>query len=248
MLNIFRAAITFLTILPVKPPADFSSVTLARSTAFFPLTGWIIGFFLAGACWLGTLIGLHAHIIAVLMVGLGARLTRGLHLDGVADLFDGLGGSHEPKRRLAIMKDSSIGTFGVVGLVVVLLLKVFGLAALQNDLVHHKYLVIAGVPACARWAMACLAYKSSYPREIGTGHAFVGNIKRSDLFIGGITLLPILLVGLSGLLLLLSVHLPALWLRKKARSAFGGVTGDVLGASCEMGEVVGWLFIAQILG
>lgn len=244
----FRTAISFLTILPIKPPVDLSSDTLARSTTFFPIAGWVIGAFLAVVCWLGTMIGLPSEIIAVLMVGFGAWLTRGLHLDGVADLFDGLGGSHEPEKRLAIMKDSSIGTFGIVGLAILLLLKVFGLAALQS-ITQYKYLLIASVPACARWAVVCLAYKSSYPRKTGTGHAFVGNVKRKDLFIGGLTLLPLILfAGFSGLVILLSCQMPAFWLRRKARRAFGGVTGDVLGASCEMGEAVGWLAAILYVG
>lgn len=233
-----RTAIAFLTILPVPLPADLSSERLGKSAAFFPLAGWVIGAMLAGAIWLAGIVNLPVLVTAVLLVGLSAWFTRGLHLDGWADLLDGLGGGFEPERRLAIMKDSATGAFGVIGLVVLLGLKMACLAALlERAAGTDLLLVVAAVPVVARWAMIMLCYKSSYPRLSGTGHCFVGQISLWDLAVGGLFVLPLLVWSWPiGIGMILAAQLPALWLRFKATKALGGVTGDVLGASCELGE------------
>ncbi len=248
MVNGIRIALAFLTILPVAPAGDLSGKDLTASAAFFPLAGWVIGGLLAAAAWLAKAIGIPALVTAVLLVGLAALLTRGLHLDGVADVLDGLGGAFEPEKRLAIMKDSAIGTFGVTGLVLLLMLKVGSLAQILASTAAEKYFFIASVPAAARWTMITLAYKSRYPRSVGTGHAFVGKIRWSQVAAGMATLLPVLLFGVSGVALLVSVQITGLMFRTVANTAFGGVTGDVLGACCEWGEAAGWLLLLACIG
>jgi adenosylcobinamide-GDP ribazoletransferase len=233
-----RTAIAFLTILPIPLPHDLSGQRMGKSAAFFPLAGWVIGAVLAGGVWLAGFADLPAMVAAVLLVGLSAWFTRGLHLDGWADLLDGMGGGFEPERRLAIMKDSATGAFGVIGLVVLLGLKMACLAALfERARGIDLLLVVAAVPAVARWAMIVLCFKTCYPRQSGTGHSFVGQVGLIDLAVGGLFVLPLLAWSWEiGLALILAAQLPALWLRFKATRAFGGITGDVLGASCELGE------------
>jgi adenosylcobinamide-GDP ribazoletransferase len=168
-------------------------------------------------------------------------LTRGLHLDGLADLLDGLGGGQTPERRLAIMKDSAIGAFGVIGLVVLLVLKVACLASLFANGEETFFFVLFAAPVAARWAMATLACGVQYPRASGTGHAFVGKVGLGELALGGLFMAPLCWGGVTGVVVITASLLPALWLRFKATKALGGVTGDVLGAACELGEVFGWL-------
>jgi adenosylcobinamide-GDP ribazoletransferase len=248
MLLAAKIAIAFLTILPVRLPAELPGDGLRRSAAFFPLAGWLIGGFLAGGAWLFVWANLPPLVSAVLLVALGAWLTRGLHLDGLADLLDGLGGGQTPKRRLAIMKDSAIGAFGVIGLVVLLLLKVACLASLLANNEKPLFFALFAVPVAARWAMATLACGTQYPREIGTGHAFVGKVGLAELALGALLLTPLIWWNWSGVLIILgAAMLPAIWLRFKAARALGGVTGDVLGASCELGEVCGWLAAVVLL-
>ncbi len=257
LVQAMAVAVSFLTLLPV-PTGDVSAKTLTRSGIFFPLAGWIIGCFLAGFSWLLLVAGLPPLASAVLLVGCEALLTRGLHLDGVADLFHGLGGSFERQRRLDIMKDSATGAFGVVGLVVTLLLKTAGLSSLLTLLFAEQglgqifyFIILAFIPAASRWAMTTLAWKSAYPRQSGTGHVFVGRISLFHLAGGFFLLLPVLFtLGLSSaalpvvLLCLVLAIIPSLWLRYQAHKSFGGVTGDVLGASCEFGEALGWLAVS----
>jgi adenosylcobinamide-GDP ribazoletransferase len=247
MLLAAKIAIAFLTILPVRLPAELPGDGLRRSAAFFPLAGWLIGSFLSGGAWLFVWANLPPLVSAVLLVALGAWLTRGLHLDGLADLLDGLGGGQTPERRLAIMKDSAIGAFGVIGLVVLLLLKVACLASLLANNEELLFFALFAVPVAARWAMATLACGTKYPREIGTGHAFVGKVGLRELALGALLLTPLIWWNWAGALIILgAAMLPVIWLRFKAAKALGGVTGDVLGASCELGEVCGWL-VAVVL-
>lgn len=242
MLLAARIAIAFLTILPVRLPAELPEDGLRRSAAFFSLAGWLIGGFLAGGAWVCARASLPPLVSAVLLVGLGAWLTRGLHLDGLADLLDGLGGGQTPERRLAIMKDSATGAFGVIGLVLLLVLKVACLASLVATEGEPLFFALFVGPVAARWAMTTLACGTQYPREIGTGHAFVGKVGPKELAQGALLLTPLIWWNWSaGMTILGAAMLPALWLRFKVAKALGGVTGDVLGASCELGEVCGLL-------
>lgn len=237
-----RIAIAFLTILPLRLPDRLDPERLGRSAAFFPLAGWVIGGLQLGSGWTVQAFVLPPLVGALLLVILAAWLTRGLHLDGLADLLDGLGGGHEPARRLAIMKDSAIGAFGVVGLVLLLGLKVACLAELltwANPL--HRGAALLAAPVASRWAMAALACGAEYPRQAGTGHAFVGRVGVRELLLGGLLVLPLLWGGVAAVAAVVAALLPAIWLRFKANRALGGITGDVLGASCELGEAMGWL-------
>lgn len=260
MVKKILVALSFLTIIPLNVK-DISSQTLIASAAFFPLVGWIVGLFMAGCACLFLFAGIHPMSAAVLIVAIQAWLTRGLHLDGVADLCDGCAGSFDTKKRLAIMKDPSTGAFGVVGLVLVLLLKVSGITVFldlisveQSSHLFYPFLVFAFVPAASRWAMATLAWKSHYPRDAGTGHVFVGKVRLPNLVLGLCFLLPVFFVPqlfqvsmLPVALTLVLTFLPSIFLRFLAHAKFGGVTGDVLGASCEFGEALGWMALPMFV-
>ncbi len=245
MFRSLRTALSFLTILPLGP-AEVRENDMSRSMLFFPVAGLVIGAILAAVALVALFFGVDSLGLAVLLVGCSAWLTRGLHLDGVADLSDGLGGSFEVERRLEIMKDSHIGAFGVVALIIVLLLKTAGLHAFIAE--PHTLLAIIMVPATARFAMLVIAYKASYPRQIGTGHFVVGKIGFVQLLFASIMLAPLAMFGLPGLGIFLACLLPPLILRIKSQKALGGVTGDVLGASIEWSEAAGWLAAAALLG
>ncbi len=231
--------------LPVGPD-KVSAGQLVRGAVFFPLAGWVIGLAMAAAAWFFFRVGINPLPAAVLLVIMEAFLTRGLHLDGVADLFDGLGGGSTPEKRLAIMKDSATGAFGAAGLILTLGLKGAALSSLlspaqSSPAILKTLVLLAVVPAAARWAMLTLAWKSHYPRLIGTGHVFVGQITIKQVLLASLFLLPAVVTGSPILIILLCCQLPALVLRYQAHKLLGGVTGDVLGASCEIAEALGWL-------
>lgn len=247
-------ALAFLTILPLRVRGEISADDLRQSAAWFPLAGWLLGGAIGLVLILGAWLKLPALVTAVIAVATAAWLTRGLHLDGLADCFDALGGGATPERRLAIMKDSMVGAFGVSALLLLLLLKSGCLAGLtpaaagsagllsgNQSMAGSAWLLVLAPPVAARWAMIILAASGRYPRPTGTGHFLVGRAGKREMLIGTLLLLPLAPAGLPVLAVILATCLPALWLGLTAPRRFGGITGDLLGAACELGEAAGWL-------
>ena len=230
------SAVRFLTVLPLPGRAEVSEEVLGRSTAWFPLAGVLIGAILAGA---GALAGLlwSQLTVRVLVVAGWAALTRGLHLDGLADSADGLLGGPTREKRLAIMKDSRVGTFGVVAVVGLLALKLAFLAELE-DMALWRLLV----PACAlaRWAMLLAIF--AFPTAVPGGMA--GRFKRRcgwpQLGIGTFVAAAVsfFFLGVWGLGLLALLALATLLWSLAVRRALGGHTGDTYGALGELGEAL----------
>lgn len=236
--NSFARAVSFLTVIPM-PPSSIETVNaedFARSFGFFPLVGLLIGFFCSlfyflSHRWMPNLLA------AVCITALLTLLTRGLHLDGLADLTDGVGGGYTAERRLQIMKDSRIGAFGSLALTLAILFKVSALHALMEA---NHWQPILLVPVFSRLSMVLTAYKSPYARaEGGLAKSFVEPMTLQQpltalLFSGAAAVVaspPWILAYLAGAVCC-SFSIRALsckWL--------GGVTGDVLGAANEVAEI-----------
>jgi adenosylcobinamide-GDP ribazoletransferase len=164
----FPLALTFLTICPWPRPALARPEELARSMFWFPWVGTILGlvFWAVHLALAQTLPPLPA---AGLLLTVTVIVTRGLHLDGLADTLDGLGGGRTPESRLAIMKDSRLGAFGAMALVLVLVLKFAFFSALGAK---GKEPMLILFPVLSRWGMVLLAAVSPYARsEGGLGQA-----------------------------------------------------------------------------
>jgi adenosylcobinamide-GDP ribazoletransferase len=226
----FLAALAFLTRFPIRRSFDASAV--GRGAVFFPLIGAFVGLLQLIAFRL-----LKPHlpslVVAVLLVALSAWVTRGLHLDGLADFADGLGGGATREEALRIMRDPAVGAFGVIALVLVLLLKVAAVDALAED----GALVLA--PALSRWSAVLLGYFLPYARAgTGLGAAMTSGTRRFELV--GATILAVLLSVFYTLrLALLSwafVLLVSAMVGMIAKRRIGGMTGDVLGANVELSE------------
>jgi adenosylcobinamide-GDP ribazoletransferase len=228
------AAFAFLTRFPVRaaPPSD---TDLGRSVTFFPLVGLVLGLLLTAAA---SAVGgrLAPGVTAVLLVALLAAATGGLHLDGLADVFDGVGGGRGDRARtLEIMRDSRVGAHGAAALALLLLAKTLALAQLIE---RRDLSAVLAFPAIARWAAAPAIALFPYARPEGLGRAFSGEAGAWQ--VAGATLIaaPIALASGARLLLpaaaaLMAVALVALWLTRR----LGGLTGDAYGAAIEMAEV-----------
>jgi adenosylcobinamide-GDP ribazoletransferase len=238
MISTLPLALTFLTKLPWpwRGPAD--AAALARSLFWFPWVGALLGLVFWGA-WAGLQKFLPTPAAAALLLTLTVWLTGGLHLDGLADTADGLGGGRTPAEALTIMKDSRVGAFGVISLVLVLLLKFSLFLSLAAPLGGTKVLLL--YPVVSRWGMVLLAYLSPYARpEGGLGQAMTLGV--SSRVLAGASLsagaLAFLMLGVSGLALCTAagalVWLGSLYFQHR----LGGVTGDVLGAANEILEVL----------
>jgi len=233
----FRLALSFLTLLPVGRDIQATPEMLGRSMGLFPAVGLLLGL---GLCLInGVLQGLLPRaVLDCLLILLLIIATGALHLDGVADLFDGLAGGKNRASILEIMKDSRVGAIGVVGLVMVLLLKYLSLFQVPLE---YKNAALILMPTAGRWMQVCLCRYAPYVRTGGgTGQAFVENVGSEEFWTASVTLVvaALLLFGVKGIVPLISVAVAAMLSLRYFNRRLGGITGDVLGAMTEMVEVL----------
>ncbi len=238
----FRLAVSFLTVLPVGRDIEATPEQLGRSMGLFPAVGLLIGLGLCVSNWL--LEGLLPRaVLDCLLVLLLIAVTGALHLDGVADLIDGLAGGRDRESALEIMKDSRVGAVGAVGLIMVLLLKYLSLYHVPLEL---KNAALIFMPTAGRWMQLCLSCYSPYVRkEGGTGSAFVDNVGQPEFLRGTATLIVAALVLFwgKGIFLVFLLGIATMLILRYFEMRLGGITGDVLGAVTEMVEVLVLLLI-----
>ena len=226
-----RSALAFLTVLPVAAPDGAPGRRLGR--ALFPVVGLLLGLAAWAALWLGALVG-GPGLGAVAALAALAALTGGLHLDGLADCADGLLGGGDRGRRLEIMRDPRLGTFGVTALVLLLLADA---AVLQRLGVRASLPALAAAGALSRLAMLGALVALPYVRPEGLGRAAAGAGGR-DLLLGALVTAPILALDWRhAVLAALAAGASAAGVGALARSRIGGATGDVYGATCEVAQL-----------
>lgn len=237
------SAIRFLTVIPVPFKKDAAFVP-KNTVQFFPLVGLGIGLILAllDMLW-GQLFG--RLLAAVLDAAVLICLTGALHIDGLADSGDGLF-SHKPaKKVLEIMRDSRIGSMGMVTVLVVLLVKVGALASIDN----HRFVMLLLIPAFARMGLVFAMVHLPYLRKTDglAGPFFVE--KPPVLFVIAMVVLIIAacLIGWQGFLIALSFFISTLLLILFYAKRMRGVTGDMLGAMIEVQEAFLFLLAAVII-
>jgi adenosylcobinamide-GDP ribazoletransferase len=226
------AAIAFLTVIPVR--ARREPDRLAPAAGWFPAVGALLGL-AAGAVRLGVATRLGPAVAAALAVITLVALTGALHQDGLADCADALGARGDRERRLAVMREPAIGAFGTLALVLWAALLMATLAALPRHQVIWA-LVLAG--AQARWAAVLHAAALPPARRDGLGAAFTP----SRTSVAAATAMVIVTVTLHRLVAALVAAgtgvAVALAMSIWARRALGGRTGDTLGATVALTEVL----------
>lgn len=240
------ASIAFLTRIPVPGAGSLDANDVARAVPLFPLVG-------AG---LGAAVGLVAvgldragvapFTAATIAVAAGALLTGALHLDALADSCDALGG-HTRERKLEIMRDHAIGTYGAVALILVLVARIAAISTLLST--PRPIAALAAAGAVSRAASVSLAAVLPYanPRA-GSGASVVSGT--TALRAGLACAVALILAGIL-------VQVDAIWLVAVAvgvvaivglhsRSRLGGVTGDTLGATSELTETAGLVLLSAL--
>lgn len=220
--------------------------TGAASAWAWPLVGAALGALGAalagGALWLGFTPG----VVAAMVLALGAILTGGLHEDGLSDTADGLFGGWTRERRLEIMKDSRVGSYGVLALLLVTLAR---WSALVTLLSAGETWVLVAVGALSRAPMAALM--AGLPNARGTGLSHATGRPPLDRVLAGAgiaALVALVFAGLAALPMIALVVLVVLWLARLALRRIGGQTGDVLGAAQQLAEVACLAVLAASAG
>ena len=241
-----KTGLAFLTRLPVRSqPATGEAFVRAGWT--FPVIGAGVGAFGALVYWLAHALGLQAFVCAVLAVMATLLLTGGLHEDGLADTADGFGASASLERKLAIMRDSQIGTYGAAALALSLMLRAGAIASLADPALVAPALIAAHSGARA----AMLIFMRAVPSARDDGLSAEAGVppQGSSLIAAAIAVVVLLLclgfgATLAGLLLLAAAGGAFAWLSLRQ---IGGQTGDVLGAFEQAGEVLILLTAAAAL-
>lgn len=248
VLRTFVFAWQFLTAIPLsRSTHDAKPEELAASMSWYPLVGCLLGAVLVATDMLLAQV-FSSQVTNVLLILLLVAITRGLHQDGLADMVDGLAGGRTAQARLAIMRDGRVGAIGATGLFLALGLRYAGLNALPIG--EHMALLI-GMPTVGRWAMVVGAFHVTYARpEGGLAQPFLAHLSWRHLCVATVTtgLVLTLLLGpwpalcclLIGMAL---VRLSTAWFHRM----FGGVTGDLLGATNEGAEILFILIVPVVL-
>lgn len=243
-MRLYLIALQFLTIIPLPFNIRCEKEDLGRSTAFFPLVGLTLGALLVA---LNCLIApwLARTLTDALLITALAAITGALHLDGLADVCDGLAARGGRERFLAVMKDSHVGAVGAVGLVLGLLLKWQALLAVSAGIKWQALLLFL---VLARFGQVQTIVYARNARQDGLGLAMVSGAGTVQLLAAwGLTLAASwLLLGTSGLIVL-AVVMVCTWLLKAwFQQRLGGITGDVIGCINELNEILALIVISVV--
>jgi adenosylcobinamide-GDP ribazoletransferase len=242
-----RHCARWLTRIPLGRADETEGYSLAASAWGFPVVGALVGLGGGVIYGLGHRLGLPAVLAAIVSVIALMLATGGLHEDGLADFIDGLGGS-TPETRLAIMRDSRVGSFGVMALILGVALRVAALTVLAATSKVMLALIVSG--ALARSVMVAVMYALPLARRDGqavsAGHP---SSRVLGWTIGLSILLAVMLLPIkAAIIALLAAGAGGFAIAVIAKAKLGGSTGDVLGAAEQTAEVLVLLALVAMLG
>ncbi len=243
-LNLFYLALSFFTRLPVPKNMHYSESLLNQANRYFSLVGLVIGVLLVlSYCLFSSFFPVTIAILLTMSISL--LLTGAFHEDGLADMADGIGGAFDLEKRLSIMKDSRIGTYGAVTLLMALLLKFTLLVELAKQDSNHLLFAIVMAASLSRAVAGSLI--SAMPYVSDSEQSKSKPLAKAQSSTELITLLvigaaPLLFYSSSILFYILLVLIAFRWLFKNWLMAkIGGFTGDCLGAAQQISELLIYL-------
>nr|WP_228522653.1 adenosylcobinamide-GDP ribazoletransferase [Methylophilus sp. 14] len=247
----FVLAVGFFTRLPVPAVVDFQESDLNHAARYFPLVGLLIGLLAAIVWWLASCV--FPPALAVLCsMAVTIYLTGAFHEDGLADSADGLGGGMDRARKLEIMQDSRLGSYGAIALVGVLLFKFQALSALTPAILPFA---LISAHALSRLAAVYIMASASYVRFAGKSKPLATTLSKQDIWcasafglvcwLGFCLMLGVNHSALSTIRFALITGLPVLaiwwWWRRLILRHLQGYTGDTLGATQQLTELAFYL-------
>ncbi|MBC7607587.1 MAG: adenosylcobinamide-GDP ribazoletransferase [Burkholderiales bacterium] len=257
-LHIFLTALMFYTRIPCPKNIDHEPVYLNKSSRYFPLIGWIVG----GICFLTFYLSeilFDTEIAIILSIIAGILTTGAFHEDGFADVCDGFGGGWTKEKILTIMKDSAIGAYGTIGLIVLFLLKYNSLSALISQSTTCNLqpaicnlLLFISAHSLSRLAAISIVFTHEYSREDATSkskpiaQSFTWREVIGATFFGLLPLVFLSFLQWQFLLVLIPVFVTRFFLARYFQKWIGGYTGDCLGATQQVCEVIFYLSITAL--
>lgn len=241
-LKLFLLALSFYTRLPHPQTLDYKQ--LPQAAVYLPLIGWLVGGFCALVFYLADLLWPQTTAVILSLIA-GILLTGALHEDGFADVCDGFGGGMSKQRIMEIMKDSHIGVYGLLGLLLILLLKISVLGSMPADAVP---LALLAGHSISRLSPLLLMQRYEYARENvskASGAVYKPNF-RELVFATVIALLPLALLPALCVLAIIPVLFAALLLGHYFYRRIDGYTGDCLGASQQIAETIFYLSVSAL--
>lgn len=235
-LRLAMAAVQYFTRIPVPAWVGHSHLRLNEAARYLPLVGMLVGAVAGGIFLLASAV-LPSSLAILLSMAASIAVTGAFHEDGLADTCDGFGGGADKSAILAIMKDSRVGSFGVVGLVLALAIKYAALSALATG---AFFAALVAAHAFSRFLALAVMYTHTYAREDSTTRAgaVAHNLSVRTLLIGAITgVAPLALLGAGGALAAGCALAVCLLLARYFQRRIGGYTGDCLGAIQQASEI-----------
>jgi adenosylcobinamide-GDP ribazoletransferase len=234
----FFAALQFLTIIP--GPKNSASVNCGWAAIFFPIIGLLLGTVLLLFDFPLRLLA-SPELCAAVLVTILTFLTRGLHLDGLSDTFDGLGAGGDRDRVLNVMDDSHVGAFGMIAVVLVIILKIEAIQSTDTD----RWRLLLSAPVLSRWAMVLLGYRA-VPTRSGLGSSFIGHLENKHVAVASIiaVILVVVILRAIGIALILLTGLFTCAIKTYFHRRLGGINGDSFGFVGELTETFAMVFLA----
>ena len=239
----FQLSLSFLSILPfgkLKDPIP----TISNACWAFPICGVIIGSIIFISFCLALFLKIPLFISVILALTIGIFITGGIHEDGLADTCDGIFGGNSIKTKLSIMKDSNVGTYGVLSLLIIFSLRVFILSEFEVSISH--FLSFISIAAISRLSMVFILFYLPPAKTKGLGfHAQILNYKSLALACV-ISLLLLSFNNIIGLYIILSMSFILLVIMYVSWKNIKGQTGDICGASQQITETSGWFIFIYL--
>lgn len=240
-------AMALMTRVPMPHPQGAVPVNLARAQRVFPLVGVLVGAVVGLVYWAAGAVGIPTLAAAALALVAGAILTGALHEDGLGDLADGFGGGQTRDAKLAIMRDSRLGTYGALAVLAAFVIKA---AALEAMAPGTAIAALVAAHALGRAAIPALAARMPHARSDGLGHG-AGRPASADVIVAFLFAVVIAVSCLPAATALLAIALAAgaaAMLAYLAWRQIGGATGDVFGAAEQVVEISVLLLVAAQAG
>ena len=244
----FIILLQFMTRIPIPLKINYSEKKLGKSIKFFPLIGLIIGLILYFANFLITIyfknIFYNKTIIAIFLIILEILIVGIIHIDGLADTFDGLFSYAKKEKMLEIMKDSRIGTNGTVVLILYFITKT--VLTSEIIMINPKYLIIC--PIIARLSTPINAGLSNYARKSGMSNAIISENGIFDVIfsLALSIILVFYIIGIEGIIAIFIAFIFIIIFMLNVRKKIDGITGDTMGACLELTSIL-VLFLGIVL-